>query len=126
MPKFSQLAPTVTDHVEVAGQTVVVTFTKIRDTPELQNSVYSLNIGEQWARYLSETLVKWDVTDDDGAMWPIDVESLRKLPTDLLRIVGRFIVDHDLGKDSSPNGSAPTGSTVPVLAGIPDSGQPGT
>lgn len=126
MPKFSQLAPTITDHVEVAGETVTVTFTKIRDTPDLHNEIYPLNLGEQWSRYLSETLVKWDVTDDDGNMWPITVESLRTLPLDLLRIVGRFVMDHDLGKGNSPNGSAPTASTVPALVGTPDSGQPGT
>lgn len=106
--KVSALVPTITDTIVIGDEKVTVTFNKTADSAELGDTMGpTLHPGDQWAIYLSKVVTEWDVTDEDGEPWPLDAESLRKLPTALLRKIGYFIMEHDLGKVPSSNGSSP-------------------
>lgn len=70
------------------GETVNVTYKPAGVTPETEEqfltSVDNQRGGGGMAKFLSQTVVEWDLTGDDEKMYPVTEKALRKLPLPFL------------------------------------------
>ena len=98
--------------VTVNGGTVSVTYRPGGITPQSEDALREL-IAEQRAgaslvAMLSGILVEWDLQDDEGQPYPMDAESLRRLPTVFLSAIAEGI-SADLRPNQPSGGSSAAG-----------------
>lgn len=77
--------------VEYNGETAQVTYRPSGYTPEVedrfQTYVQSSRSSNGFAEFLAGILISWDLLDDNGKEFPIELEDLRTLPGRFLTIV---------------------------------------
>lgn len=70
---------------------------------------------------LCRLIASWDLTDEDGALIPLEPDALANLPStilkDLLTAIGEDMTPDPLKGAASSNGSSPTASSEPSLIG---------
>ncbi len=81
--------------VQVGDGTVQVTFRPSGITPEIEDRLRDMiaeqRVGASFVALLSGILVEWDLQDDEGRPYPMDAESLRRLPTVFLYAVAQAV-----------------------------------
>lgn len=97
MPKFSSLVQSSsTIAIKFGGELLNVVFDPTVYTPafeDLVNTTGKLVGHDAMTEMASQLLVEWDLTDDEGALIPTTVESLRQLPIHLLAAILKPIVE---------------------------------
>lgn len=95
--------------VTVSGGSVNVTYRPAGITPEVEDGLRAMiaeqRVGATLVAMLAGILVDWDLQDDDGAMYPIDADGLRRLPMQFLAAVAQAI-SGNIGPNPSSGGSS--------------------
>jgi hypothetical protein len=82
--------------VDVQGEVLNVVYRPSSITPESQDVFYERieknRTGTALAEILSQRLVSWDLVGNDGEVIDVSVESLRKIPVDVLAFVSNAVI----------------------------------
>ena len=76
-----------TIQIDFQGEPVMVTYRTNAVTGEFIDRVKALPAKDSIREQIAETIESWDVLDDAGQMWPLTVESLKKLPDQFNAVV---------------------------------------
>jgi hypothetical protein len=136
MPKLkNMLGDTGTVEIAVPGdEPLVVTYRRGAVTPRLQgrladvqreieargeNTPPSSEMLGLLCQLYAQTIVSWNLTDDDGTVIPTDAESLQDVDFGTLNMVmqaiGAEVRPDPLSGNGSSNGSSPTADSEPLL-----------
>lgn len=95
--------------VDLDGETLTLTYRTGAVTPATHDQALDLvekqRVGAALARSLSLSLLSWDLTDDNGAPYPVTEEALRELPVSFLDKVFTAIQEDLVPNDKKPKAS---------------------
>lgn len=92
--------------VEFAGSTAEITYKPQGYTPEVedafQKALENRRSSNGLAQFVAALVIRWDVLGDDGEPYPLDLESLCKLPSRFLTAVTETL-NRDIREASDEN-----------------------